>query len=658
MAGKIISFGLTPLRPGDVLVATPTRINFVVSRDAASAPSAFDPASPLWQFRQASGNLTKTNDLFNHLQDARIAGRTILEFVQYRGISMWQFLPSYLWPAFFRAVELIDLLPPLLDETSPRLIRIFPAADYTDSIWQGVIQARGRQRGLPVITVQSPKPASYLPESHRRVLLLRFGISPQKAHRLDRAVSTWCGRVLDRWQRSRTGGHAGGKKLLFATQARYWVKMPGEPAKNYDEQLFPLLPALRAAGWTRIVGLDCPYTRSWEILPTLWERVRTREAGLRWNTFYAYESGREEPAAAQAAFDRQWQLLERDPDFQADFSYGGVPLMPALRQELERAFRRILPECASMLATAGKILAQEQPDALMATYEQGPFQRALIIKAAQAGIPTVGLQHGLIYENNYDYCHRRVAPDPQANSKGFAVPGITCVWGPFFQKKLVESCHYPSTAVAVTGNWRYDRLLTMEKTTDPNALKLRFGVPPGKKLVLILSGGQKTVDYLDVCLKAIAARGDCVPLIKIHPGADDPKPVRELLQALGYPAATLIADQLFEPLMAADLVISQFSTVVSDAAFFDRPIVLVNFLNLDYPQHYHEAGICLYVTRPQELATAIELTLNDRQVRERLQKARRLFIADYFSRTDGRAAARVVAALEESLARRHSKPLE
>lgn len=657
MTRTVISFSLSPLRPGDFLVPTPTRINFMVSPDLSSAPSAFDPESPLWQCRQATGNLKRTNDLFNRLQSARVAGKTLLEFVWYHGISMWQFLPSYLWPTFFRAVELIDLLNPLLDETAPRMIRIFPVADYTDSIWQGVIRSLGRQRGIPVITVSSSAPVACLPESHQRALLLRFGISPQKAHRLDRALSAWCGRLLDWWQHSRTRERPGGKKLLFATQARYWVKVPGEPAKQYDEQLFPLLPALRAAGWTRVVGIDCPYTRSWEILPALWERVRTREAGLRWNTFYAYESGWEKEAvAAQAAFDGQWRLLTRDPDFQADFSYDGVPLMPALGRELARAFREILPQCAAMLATAGRILAQEQPDALLATYEQGPYQRALIIKAAQAGIPTLGLQHGLIYENNYDYSHQEIAPDPKVNPKGFAVPEITCVWGPFFKRKLIESCHYPATAVAVTGNWRYDRLLTMEITTDFSALKLRFGVPPDKKLVLVLSGAQKTVDFLQICLQALAARPDCVPLIKIHPGADDPKPVRELLRALGYPLATLV-DQLFEPLMAADLVISQFSTAVSDAVLFDRPVVLVNFLKLDYP-HYRETGVCQYVTRPQELTAAIDQTLHDRQVRERLQQARRLFVADYFFRNDGQAAARVVATLEEHLAGRHLKPSE
>ena len=89
-----------------------------------------------------------------------MAGKTLLEFVWYHGISMWQFLPSYLWPTFFRAVELIDLLRPLLDQTTSRLIRIFPAADYTDSIWQGVIRSLGRQRGIPVITVSSSAPVA------------------------------------------------------------------------------------------------------------------------------------------------------------------------------------------------------------------------------------------------------------------------------------------------------------------------------------------------------------------------------------------------------------------------------------------------------------------------------------------------------------------
>ena len=119
---------------------------------------------------QSSKDYRKTNELLNDLQDARVAGRSLIEFLSYNGVSMWQFLPAYVWPFFFRAVELIDVVLQLVEDVKPKEIRVFPVSDYTDPIWQGVVQSIGDRNGIRVTQLGHPLSKQYFRMQVRGIL--------------------------------------------------------------------------------------------------------------------------------------------------------------------------------------------------------------------------------------------------------------------------------------------------------------------------------------------------------------------------------------------------------------------------------------------------------------------------------------------------------
>ena len=678
MSKWVVSLGLIPLQSSEVLVNTSVRVYVAISSTLQDAPTTFDPGTPCWKLRESNGDYRKTNELFNQLQDARVAGKTLLEFIWYDGVSMWQFLPSWLWPAFFRVVEFIDILNQIVDDVAPQELRVFPVNDYTDPLWQGTVQAIGEARGVPVSIAQTPEAKQLVVPKLWRDLRQRLsawlnqtagGRTALRLYRLARRPDRVVAGVLSslsplthdgiKRQASEVASDSptGRKALCVTLGKRHWVDVPGVPDGKYDEQFYPLLPALRVAGWTRFVMVDCQNSPESELA----QWARNSEAGVCWRRYASYRNqGDATLAKARTLFAQMWQVLQDDPEFDQHFRYKGVRLMPALRQELQRAFHELLPECAHLLAAAGRMLAEERPDAVIATYETGPWERALIIQAERAGIPSVGLQHGMIFDNHYDYMHRRITPGSNANPTGFVMPDIICVWGPFWKKVLTKNGHYPSQAVVVTGNWRYDRIWEIAWGMDINKIKQGFGIAPEQRVVLILSSGQDIVNYIRQCLQVLSTQSECAPLIKLHP-ARDPKPVRELLRQLGYSDEIMIEGQLIEALMVADLVISQISTVVSEAVLLEKPVVLVNFTNMVAADAYAEAGICLYVTEPHELAGAVQKALNDTSVRAQLSAARTEFISRYFFKTDGCAAQRVVEVLERLLACApvlHDLPLE
>lgn len=259
----------------------------------------------------------------------------------------------------------------------------------------------------------------------------------------------------------------------------------------------------------------------------------------------------------------------------------------------------------------------------------------------------------MIFDNHYDYMHRRITTDPTKEPLGFVVPQITCVWGPFSKKVLTEAGHYPPEAVVVTGNWRYDRMKEIGRI-NTSTFKQNCGIAAGKKVVLILSSshGQALVDYVRQCLQVIGKQPELAPLIRLHPARGYESPIRELVQEMGFNQRVFVEQPLVEALLAADLVISEASTTIGEAALLEKPTILVDFQNQAGTEAYVESGICIPVTRQEELGSAIEMALHDDLVLARLNKARKEFISRYFFKMDGCAAQRVVETLEARVAMR------
>ena len=611
--------------------SNPLRVYYAVSAET-DAPRVFDPTGKGWTLRKSSGDRSRTNDLLNRLQGARVQGTHLIEYVRYENTAMWQFLPAYLWLQFFLAVDLIDVIKDIIESVKPAKVRFFPTDDPTSPIWRALVYEMASNSGLPVDSVFERTGRGF--RITVRTLLRDAGAGQLV-------------RIFRRGDHPRKGPHSRSatsrlsKSVIFLTFGRrHWVQVPGEPDRMYDEQMYPLLPALRAKGWNDFVMID-----TWD-LPTeeLEKRMRNGEPDVRWRAYSSYREGNLVFRKARPTFFAMWNVIQHDEHFFQDFKYRDIHLMPVLRTVLKRAFLVLLPECAQMLDTAARMIAQESAVAIIASYETGPWARAVLIQAARAGIPTIGLQHGMIFEGDPDNLHLRVTNDP--NAPGFMVPEITCVWGPFWKDVLTKAGHYDPESVAITGYWRYDRLSEIRAQFDANQAKSRYAIDASKKVVLFLSAGLETVRYLQTSLETIANRHELVPLIKLHPGVDKPGPVIEMLKGIGVSERVLFQGQLVEALLIADLVVSQYSTAIGEAALVDKPVIMVDLYNFRGGEDYIRSGICLYVTHSGDLNRAIEKALYDQSTRSEMSSSREAFITRYFYKLDGRAAERVVDALE------------
>jgi glycosyltransferase involved in cell wall biosynthesis len=225
------------------------------------------------------------------------------------------------------------------------------------------------------------------------------------------------------------------------------------------------------------------------------------------------------------------------------------------------------------------------------------------------------------------------------------VPDLTCVWGAKWRDTLVRDGHYPADAVVVTGDWRYDDVKRRLAEVDVRALRRRLGVADGNAIAAILSSGQGTVDYVSAALDAVGSTPQLSPLIRLHP-SDDPAPVRAELRRRRLPETVMPRVELLEILAASRIVISQWSTVIAEAALAGRDIMLVNLQGLPGAEAYIEAGICVPAVDSSGIRRGIDAILHDDPIQRQLAASRASFVRDYFFNADGRAAERVAEALD------------
>ena len=582
-----------------------------------------------WQQVQPDQKLYTTNELFNRLQEATVEGRCLPDWMIWEDVSLWQFLPSYLWPTFARAVGLAGTVNQLVTENPATLLRYQSVNDHTEHIWQDVARSVAESHGIRSECIGSPaKSNEGKPRAHFWGRIAPVAAAHQALKLGLPGPSTDIG-----------------DRLLFSTVARNW-RADGDGGMQ-DEQCEPILAALRRRGWSAFVGVDCPYHPRSEGLNSLRKRRRSAPDDTRWVGFYANTSIRRIHSVyreARVHFDSVWRRLRESDELAAHLSHDGVSLLPPLRDELSRAFVTTLPHCAAMLVAARDLLDAVNPSALVATYETGPYQRALIVEAIRRSIPTVGLMHGLITDSHYDYNHRNVDASADHRVATFTVPDVTCVWGKAAERCLTETGHYPLETVARTGNWRHDHLRNVDRMPP-------VGLDRPRR-VLIVSGGQQVAHFVETCLDSLPANSD--PTVRLHP-VDDPDPVIKMLEATGRPGIIDEGRIMTEALNQTDVVVSQWSTTITEAILVGKPTVFTDFYALGH-QEYLEFDAFLHATTPDQMRSHVEAALGDAEVRSRLWNNRNRFVEELFGYTDGGSADRVASIVADLVSSKADDP--
>jgi CDP-glycerol glycerophosphotransferase (TagB/SpsB family) len=102
-------------------------------------------------------------------------------------------------------------------------------------------------------------------------------------------------------------------------------------------------------------------------------------------------------------------------------------------------------------------------------------------------------------------------------------------------------------------------------------------------------------------------------------------------------------------LITSDLVITPESTVICEAIFLKKPVIVLNYSpeELSFP-YYEDDGLILHARNPADLSRMVRQALEDQQYREELARSQEKHFVRYAGSFDGHNADRVADYIIES----------
>jgi hypothetical protein len=277
----------------------------------------------------------------------------------------------------------------------------------------------------------------------------------------------------------------------------------------------------------------------------------------------------------------------------------------------------------------------------VSTIDENSARIKSILDAAKIyGIKTIGIQHGTIHDLHPAYMFTKgdVTRKP--------MPDFTLVWGENWKKILSEKGNYDPDSLVITGQIRTDIIEVLEKRKS--SLEFRKA-HPGKTLILFASQFQRdlalreraAIDILQIAKKTMSSH----LIIKLHPSEkNEAGYYHSLANEVGCRNYEIkYYTDLYLLISRSDIISTCFSTVGTEAIYFNKPLIIIDYLKQDI-QNYYKSGIALQATNNLELQQFVEMVVSG-QYKINATKYE-LFIRNYAYRIDGKVAERIVAFLK------------
>jgi hypothetical protein len=447
----------------------------------------------------------------------------------------------------------------------------------------------------------------------------------------------------------------GRRRILFLSHAAFW-RTRRDPAtgerrryEHYFDRLLPEVAADPALGAHVVaVGPRAAFRRRGlrERLAD-WLRLRA-DAGayLHVNRFTSLRVFRETLRATREA-RAAWRLLRASPGVRQLFSHRGVAFADLAEADLAATLLLQLPWAVRSYEEMAEALRALRPAACCLYAESSGWGRAAVAACRAAGVPSVAVQHGILYPTYYSYRH-------EADESDCPLPDRTALFGESARDFLLERGHYPPSALVVTGSPKFDELLRAAGQRDRGELRRRLGVGAGEALLAVASrfrGIRETHQSIGSAFPGLVRAVEALPgvrcIVKPHP-AEPPDAYARVVRELAASRVTVLGPgaDLTALLHAADALVTVESLSAVEALVLGRPVLVLNM-----PTNLSElvaGGAALGVAEGEDPAPALRAVLLDAGTRRRLAEAREGYLSRVAAGVDGNATARIHALIRET----------
>ncbi|WP_299290869.1 hypothetical protein [Nitrosopumilus sp.] len=323
------------------------------------------------------------------------------------------------------------------------------------------------------------------------------------------------------------------------------------------------------------------------------------------------------------------------------FKYKEISFWEFLEEFVDEIFfEPNLPTYTNLLLEIEDFLKEIKPKMIIQVYETGPYAKAFELSAKKLGIKTVGIQHGLIPSDSGDYIFREIFNEK--NKLGNIIPDITLVFGNYYKKLLTEIGTYPKDKVIEIGNPAYYNLDEIKHNLKKEELQEKYSIQNKKTVLIPLSfrflyfKNNPDKILLDEIFEKFKNRDDIQFLIRTHPGDDfNLEELRKM-----YPTNNFLLSKhtLVEDFVLCDLVaILPISTVSTEAALFEKPIIMIDVINDKIQSKFNETyeelinSEIVKLVSIEKIDDAINSLKKDEIWRTDDSEKRKKFVENYFN---------------------------
>ena len=567
-------------------------------------------------------------------------GRSVCDLLTWKGVSLWWFAELYLFHSTDapRWVRTIEAFHRILEAERPTEVEAdgLPAEE--------ALLLERTCAALGVLFHGRRRPPGHLALRTRQVSL-RARWNDVKAF-LTALKAALAGAPAPPADAAR-------RPVLFLSHAAFWRRRKGaqaEEAEAYEHYFDALIPGVARHPALRPVVLavgppDAFRRRGPRDRLRDWMRLGS-EAGPylgihRFTTFAVARDARRASALARDA----WRALRGSPGMREAFSHRGVAFHDLAAPDLAGTLLLQLPWAVRSYEEVAEALRALRPAALVLYAESSGWGRAALLACRAAAVPTVAVQHGIIYPKYYSYRH---GPGEEGSPR----PDKTAVFGEAARRLLVRMGGYDPASLVVTGSPKFDALLASAGGRDRGAARARWGAADGDRLLLVASryrGIRSTHSAIGPAFKglvrALEEMEGVVAVVKPHPAEPAEAYRADLLGARRVRVASP-GDDLLELLHAADALVTVESLSAVEALVLGRPVLI-----LEMPTNLRtlvDDGVALGVPAGADPAEALRRLLFDPATRQALETARRGYLSEVAAGVDGGATRRILTLIEET----------
>ena len=550
---------------------------------------------------------------FKDIAEKTIDGKTIPQIFEYNNISLWWFIFPTIFPEVQKSINFISKFLDLIEIQLPTEIFLtdFRHFELIKKICKEKQIKFSHSKIGHLKYMQSLKNISY--------------IQKQRFHRIHRT------KIQKRIRMHKTKNDSIPKthnKIIFAIPNTYrrfrFDKKQNKSVKGEYIQA-PIIEFLQELNKS-IICIDLDYSFKGDF-DTLDQRLNDPLSWFPIESLFTFSS-----EIKIKKFLKKFNNIINNKKFRIFFSYDKINFWNEIDFQ-KLTFDPYLPTYIELIDSLKAYFKTSKPESVFLPYETGPYALAMIAACKENGIKNIGIQHGLIWENNSDYSHGsfRTLETPS----GMLIPDVTLLFGKYSYDVLTK-IGYPKSNFQIFGNPEFFNIDESMNKLNTMEIKFKYKIPNNKKIILFATGkSQKHYSslggYLDYdeqtlikLLEEYSNTSNYFIIIKPHPG-EYLSFYKQLIEKYSNTNFKIIEGDLFELLSVSDINITIFSTVLMDSIMLGKKTIRIKFPGNTVPIPYDEYGVLVSCTL-EKLPYVVDCMFDKQFSTEKLFKNQQQFM--------------------------------